>query len=145
MISSMHVVMQNEALLALNLICLTSRNRNDSLNNENVTINNENVTINNENVVTINNGNDLAKMFVVSDVGKHLTFMMNKYYEKIENGTLENLLTLIEQLTDYTEIIDHLNVLKVDDALMLFKNLKTGTIYAKRIDTLIDVIRKGNK
>lgn len=123
MISSIHVVMQNEALLALNIICLSSKNRKDSINNE----------------------NDLPNMFVKSDVGKHLSFMINKYYEKMENGTLENLLTLIEQLTEYTIVTEHLNALKVDESLTVLKNVKSTTNYEKRIDVLVDKIRTGKK
>lgn len=111
MISSMHSVMQNEALLALNLICLNCKD-----------------------------DNNLSNMFVNSDIGKHLAFIINKYYEKMENGTIENLLALIELLIAFNAVTKHLNELKVNEALKLFKNTKSITNYEKKIDKLIKSI-----
>lgn len=104
--------MQNEALLALNLIIISNLN---------------------------NNQIDLAKLFLNADIGKHIAFMINKYNEKMEIGTIENLLTLIEQLTKFTIIKTHLHELKVDEALKIFENHKCLT-NSEKLVKLIQVL-----
>lgn len=114
MISSMHAVMQNEALLALNIVCLSYTN----------------------------NETDLPKSFVSADIGKHLHFIITKYHEKMENGTAENLLMLIEQLTKYALLNAHFRESKVDDALKLFAKSANNGTHSKRIEKLVEKIDK---
>lgn len=111
MISTMHAVMQNEALLALNLLCASSSKQ-----------------------------SNLPQLFIDADLGKHIAFVINKYHEKMERETIENMLILLEQLTKFTPISKHLLNSKVNDTLKLLTANKNATPSNSRISKLITSI-----
>lgn len=135
MITSSHAVMQNEALFALNLLCATCLH-NDSTNltdnekmqrasvTENQNSNNHNTTDENnkpdDNKLEVNENQEieqhLADILVSSDIGKCITFLLNKYSDKVEKEVIANLLTLLECLTQITNVREHLKQTEVSGA-----------------------------
>lgn len=112
MISTMHAVMQNEALLALNLLCASSSKQ-----------------------------TDLPQLFIDADLGKHTAFVVNKYHEKMERETIENMLILLEQLIRCPRISKHLLQSKVNDALILLtanKNAASSSCRIAKLNTTIE-------
>lgn len=76
--------MQNEAINALNLLC-----------------------------AKCTDNDKLMGILVESDIGKNVNFVMLKYSEKMDRGTIENLLTLLEQLVKSQTVLDQLNDTKM--------------------------------
>ncbi|KAJ8938448.1 hypothetical protein NQ314_011484 [Rhamnusium bicolor] len=108
MISSNHAVMQNEAFYALNLLCIGCSHSNSSQNG--------NLNYRNDDS-TDKNIEKLMKEVVNADIGKNLNFVINKYGEKMDKQTIDNLLTLLEQLVKSKAVIDHFNSTSVKDVL----------------------------
>lgn len=98
MIPSSHAVMQNEALLALNLLCeyekiYRSKNSNDQ------------------------NNKNLESVLVKADVGKFVTILLNKYSLKMKREVIENLLSLFERICEYKEVKQNLKTNEVSTSL----------------------------
>ncbi|KAF5299710.1 hypothetical protein FQA39_LY11505 [Lamprigera yunnana] len=84
MISSNHAVMQNEAFYALTLLCVDRIDKNDGLCSA------------------------LDETLVEANIGKNLSFLINKYKDKLEKETVVNLLTLLEHLKKSPIVLKHL-------------------------------------
>lgn len=70
MMCSMHPVMQNEALLALNLLCASC----------------------------LTGSTSLDVMLLEADICKNISFMLDKYGEKFQEETVSNIMTLLDQM-----------------------------------------------
>ncbi|KAG5893659.1 hypothetical protein JTB14_028813 [Gonioctena quinquepunctata] len=117
MISSNHAVMQNEALYALNLLCKGCSHCNFS----------QNIEVNNH-----SSEEKLMDVLIEADIGKNLNFVLTKYGDKMDRPTIENLLTLLEQIVRSRAICDHLNQTKVQAPLSkLFTNPNAQNITDK--------------
>ncbi|KRT80317.1 Armadillo repeat containing protein, partial [Oryctes borbonicus] len=82
MITSLHAVMQNEAILALNLICSCYFMANDN-ERPYSTVTEQ---VNNMKLVNTNVGVDstyIAELLIAADIAKNIAFIINKYHEKM--------------------------------------------------------------
>ncbi|RZC32954.1 rap1 GTPase-GDP dissociation stimulator 1-B [Asbolus verrucosus] len=133
MTSSNHAVMQNESFFALNLLCIGCgpSSENDSSNGVNGNGVNENVD------------QALFEQFINADIGKNLNFVVNKYSDKMDRHTIENLVTLLEQLINSPSVVNHLKSTKVGDALS--KLISTNTNAQAVIDRLNNIMVQINK
>ncbi|KAK4873178.1 hypothetical protein RN001_015207 [Aquatica leii] len=124
MISSNHAVMQNEAFYALTLLCI------DRLGNSHSSSNAEDY-------------NKLDKILVEAGIGKNLSFIINKYKEKLEKETIVNLLTLIEHLVKSPLIVQHLNESQLNERLSQLQDNKKAVEVHEKIKELRDAIDIG--
>lgn len=111
MISSNHVVMQNEAFYALTLLYLGCSSQNSDRNNEK------------SDIVSLN------KILINADIGKNINFVLTKYGDKMDACTIENILTLLEQLCKSEDVINHLKNTEIQTPLpKLYKNPNIGKV-----------------
>ncbi|XP_056634995.1 GTPase-GDP dissociation stimulator vimar [Diorhabda sublineata] len=112
MISSNHAVMQNEAFYALTLLYLGCSSQNTDDNNKEYS-----------DLVSLN------KILINADIGKNLNFVLTKYGDKMDTCTIENILTLLEQICKSTDVIDHLKNTEIQTPLpKLYKNPNIGKV-----------------
>ena len=115
MISSNHAVMQNEAIYGLFLVCTGLDDSNKM---------------------------KFYELLIEANIGKNLTFVINKYYEKMDKPTVENLLSLFELLSNSSAIDKHLKTIEVDVALRKLLNNKSACNLEKKITKVADNIQK---
>ncbi|KAF5282253.1 hypothetical protein FQR65_LT14385 [Abscondita terminalis] len=117
MISSNHAVMQNEAFYALTLLCVDRLGKNDT-----------------EHPIR------LDEVLVELGVGKNLSFLMNKYKEKLEKETVVNLLTLVEHLVKSPILVQHLHDSNLKERLSQLQDNKKVAEVVGKIKELCDAI-----
>lgn len=115
MIPSAHAVMQNEALVALNLLCATN-------------------TIENKQGIESN----LAQALLSADIGNCVAFLLNKY--KLEREVFANLLTLLNFLVETHDIKIHLRDSKFPEALRNCSSQEKLEEYQDKINELANSI-----
>lgn len=137
MISSLHVVMQNEALLALNLMCshyfCTSDNEglHPAISQQ---VNNMNLDDSN----TVADSTYLAELLISADIYKNISFLINKYYEKMSLDTARNIVTLLSVLSKSTKIVDHFKTCNINNTLHLLQKNKYAKDLNNEISSLIN-------
>jgi hypothetical protein len=107
MTSSNHAVMQNESFYALNLLCIGCGVGNESDSSNGV----------NGDHAAEDGDQTLFDQLINADIGKNLSFVVNKYSDKMDKHTIENLLTLLEQLINSPSLVGHLKSNNVGEAL----------------------------
>lgn len=116
MISSNHAVMQNEALYALNLFLVGCK------------------------------GEDKKKAIdaiVQADVGKHVMFIINKYNDRIDQKTAENLFTFLSRLMEYEAVKEHFKKSGLADTLRkLQESASKSEALSKEFDKILNLIDK---
>ncbi|KAJ3662966.1 hypothetical protein Zmor_007280 [Zophobas morio] len=130
MSSSNHGVMQNESFYSLNLLIIGCgvSNENDSSNG-----------LNGE------HGNDdgvLFEQFISAEIGKNLNFVVNKYGDKMDKHTIENLLTLLEQLVNSPPVVQHLKSNSVGEALEKLSSNPNAQSLNEKLNHLVGQINK---
>lgn len=86
MMTSMHAVMQNEAMLALNLLCISCLAKEPKDPQD----------------------KSLAQQLVDAEIGKNIKFVIENYHEKMDNETAENLISLMTQLVENKQVFPDL-------------------------------------
>lgn len=122
MISSNHGVMQNESFYALNLLCIGS----DPNTNDNINSNDINPTF--------------FEQLINADIGKNLNFAINKYSDKMDKQTIENLVTLLEHLIQSYSLIDHLRSNNLKDGLEKLKSNSNLQLILERLNVVLHAI-----
>lgn len=120
MLPSSHAVMQNESLLALNLLCI-AHNQSTKVEDKNI----------------------LEACFVSSDIGKYIAFLINKYSEKMEREIIENLLFLLEKLCTYASVKNNLKNNQVAEVLKKYLDRADVKELHNRVNKLISSIDSG--
>lgn len=125
MISSNHGVMQNESFYSLNLLCIGSvSNTNDCPN--------------------ANSNNQIDETFfeqlITADIGKNLNFAINKYNDKMDKQTIENLVTLLEHLIQSHLLIEHFKSNNVKDGLEKLKSNSNTHSVLERLNVILSAI-----
>lgn len=95
MISSNHAIMQNEAFYALNVLCFGSAN---------------------------DDSNDFVRLCVEADIGKHVYYIISKYADKPDEKSVDNLMSLLENLTKSSGMVEHFRSCGIKDALLKMQN-----------------------
>lgn len=129
MIASNHAVMQNEAFYAIKLLFIGCCDISSTLN-----------TNDTEGSVTLID--KLIEEVVNADIGKHLNFVINKYGEKMDQHSIDNLVALLEQMLSFISATEHLklaNISKVLEKISLNPNI--GNAYEK-FDKIIAVLHE---
>lgn len=116
MISSNHALMQNEAFHALNLLYLGCSQSND-----------QDLEI-------------FLNLVIEADLGKTLSFILNKYGGKMDVHTVENLLTFLEHLVTSNVLIDHLNKTKVRSPLLKISSCSSTEGISDRLNKILSVL-----
>lgn len=112
MISSNHAVMQNEALYALNLLLLGYKGKDRER---------------------------FVQQLVGADVGKHFLFILNKYGDRMDQKTEENIVKVLDKMLECEAILGHLKNSGLQGAL---ENLKGNSSVAPNdIERVLDLIR----
>ncbi|XP_018335360.1 rap1 GTPase-GDP dissociation stimulator 1 [Agrilus planipennis] len=140
MISSNFAVMQNEALYALNLICFVYFTKDKEEEYECNSSTNKNINRNEDDFNREKGEEKLCQALKEADVGKHLTFVLNKYREKMDKETIGNVVTFLEQVTKSGELVQHLKDSGVHEALAKIREQKNAEASAGKITALINVI-----
>ncbi|KAB0792437.1 hypothetical protein PPYR_14396 [Photinus pyralis] len=118
MISSNHAVMQNEAFYSITLLCSKCY----------------------ENPARVD---ELSAVLIEANIGKNLSFLVNKYKDKFEGEAVSNLLTLVENLSKSPSVVDHLRESNVHERLrQLLDNSKINERH-DRIIQLANAIDSG--
>nr|XP_023024992.1 rap1 GTPase-GDP dissociation stimulator 1 [Leptinotarsa decemlineata] len=122
MISSNHAVMQNEALYALNLLCTGCSS---SISSHNGDLN------------KVNLEEKLTNVIIDGDIGKNISFVLTKYGDKMDRSTIDNLLSLLEQIVKSQAVCDHLSLTKVREPLSkLYTNPNTVQNITEKINKI---------
>lgn len=125
MISSNHGVMQNESFYALNLLCIGSGSSANGCSNG-------------------NSNNDIEEIFfeqlLKADIGKNLNFAINKYNDKMDKQTIENLVTLLEHLIQSHSLIEHFKSNNVKDGLEKLKSNSNTHCVLERLNVILSTI-----
>lgn len=112
MVSSNHAVMQNEALYALYLLLLGYK------------------------------GTDrgrFVQQLIAADVGKHFLFILNKYGDRMDQKTEENIVKVLDKMLESGEVLGHLRSSGLQAAL---ENLKeNASVPPHDIEKVLDLIR----
>lgn len=95
MISSNHAIMQNEAYYALSILSLGSKDE---------------------------SYRDFVRLSIEADIGKHLHYIIGKYADKPDQKSTDNLLSLLENLTNSPQMIEHLKLCGILEALSKLQN-----------------------
>ncbi|KAK9745409.1 hypothetical protein QE152_g7005 [Popillia japonica] len=125
MISSLHTVMQNEAIIAITLISSYYFCSNDN-KKMSTTMSEPDATsqLNNSNSKSHINSEYLADLLIAADIAKNVEFIIKKYHEKIAFETASNLVKLLSLLSNSIGIIEHFKNCKINDALTLLEKNK---------------------
>ena len=136
MIASNHTVMQNEALLALCLICARCLKSQlvENTNNANPIDENEK-----DNYLDVMRADHvcLDELLIDSEIGKHLTFIVNKYFKKMDKEIVENLLVLLDQISGSLTLLKHLRETCVGESLKLLAENPDLTNIKNRLECLV--------
>lgn len=106
MISSNHAIMQNEAYFALTILSLASTNENNSV---------------------------FVKLSIDADIGKHLHYIIGKYVDKPDASSTKNLLCLLENLSKFPELLEHLKLCGIKEALA---KLGSSCVDSEKLDLI---------
>lgn len=112
MISSNHALMQNEAFLALNILYIGCSNTKPT------------------------DTEKLVELVVEADIGKNLNFILTKYGGKMDQHTVDNLLTLLEHFINSKLVIDHLNQSNIKDPLQKVYNVAHTQDLKERVNSI---------
>ncbi|XP_030755329.1 rap1 GTPase-GDP dissociation stimulator 1 isoform X2 [Sitophilus oryzae] len=121
MISSNRGVMQNESFLALCILAVGLSNNEKHAGEE---------------------MERFYKTLCDSDIGKNLNFVMNKYGEKWDQHTMENCLTMLENLVKSSQIVVHLMENNISECLEKLKNNGNAKDILTRVDSIIQILTK---
>nr|XP_022910252.1 rap1 GTPase-GDP dissociation stimulator 1-B-like [Onthophagus taurus] len=113
MLCALHGVMQNEALLALNVLCEFCL-----LSKPNVEVVDPMAKGSDKSLNYFSHGQTF-NMFVKADLGKNLVFMIEKYHEKLTVDIINGVLSLIDTLSKSTEMNRYLKSCSIEKALPL--------------------------
>nr|CAI5826613.1 unnamed protein product [Callosobruchus analis] len=122
MICSNHAVMQNEAFIALSLMC-TGCKKNDA---------------------EVQGGaqwDQLVRQLVEADIGKSVSFVLMKYGHKMDRSSIENLLTLLEQLFEHSELLNHLKEADMSPRLITLTSNPNAERLKERIDKIVNALK----
>lgn len=108
MISSNHAIMQNEAYYALNILSLGSKD---------------------------DSNRDFVRLSIEADIGKHLHYIIGKYTDKPDAKSTENLLCLLENLSKSPQLVEHLRLCGIREALL---KLQSTCQYSEKLLLLMD-------
>lgn len=103
MIASNHAVMQNEAFYAIKLLFTGCCNISSTNTN------------NREGSITLTD--KLIEEVINADIGKHLNFVINKYGEKMDQHSIDNLVALLEQMLSFQSAAKHLKLASISKVL----------------------------
>lgn len=131
--------MQNEAILALNLLC-TYENLIKEKKDTNLTDNEKQIS---QDIHNLNIEHCLEATFVSADVGKFIAFLLNKYRDKMEKEVFENLLALIEKLCVFAKVKDNLKKNEVEIAVASCLQRKDWEVMFERISKVSSSIDSG--
>lgn len=87
--------MQNEAYYALNILSLGSKG---------------------------DSSRDFVRLCIEADIGKHLHYISGKYADKPDGKSTENLLCLLENLSKFPQLVEHLRLCGIKEALSKLQN-----------------------
>lgn len=121
MISSNHGVMQNESFLALSILAVGLSNNEKHAGDE---------------------MERFYKTLCDSAIGKNLNFVMNKYGEKWDQHTIENCLTLLENLVKSGQVVAHLKENNILECLEKLKNNGNVKDNLTRVSSIIQILSK---
>ncbi|VEN49595.1 unnamed protein product [Callosobruchus maculatus] len=123
MICSNHAVMQNEAFIALSLMC-TGCKKNDTELQGGV------------------QWDQLVRQLVAADIGKSVSFVLMKYGHKMDKSSIENLLTLLEQLLfEHSELLNHLKEADLSSRLTSLTSNSNAEQLKERIDKIVNALK----
>lgn len=134
MIPSSHGVMQNEALLALNILCAFENGKTKDSKLTNKQEGNLELS-NNIKTLEINKQNDLFEIFVEDDIGKFIAFLLNKYVEKMDKEIIENLIVFLEKICENQGIRENL---KKNEVQTVFRRV----LDRKELEKSFDRVKK---
>lgn len=136
MIPSSHGVMQNEALYALNILCAF-----ETVTKEK---NTEKVTELSQDIDNLQiNNHDLKNILVECDIGKYITFLLNKYGEKMEKEIIENMVLFLEKLCVSSEVQKNLKKNDVQNVMKKILDRKDCNNLSERVDKICLAVESG--
>lgn len=124
MTASNHAVMQNEAFFAIKLLFIGCCNINYSSSENSDTLIEK-----------------LIQEVINADIGKHLNFVINKYGEKMDQHSINNLIELLEQMLNFISATKHLksaNISKVLEKLSCNPNVQNALEKFENITTILN-------
>ncbi|EFA00118.1 GTPase-GDP dissociation stimulator vimar [Tribolium castaneum] len=130
MMSSNHAVMQNESFYALNLLCIGCG------------VSHENDSSNGVNGDHANEDGVLFEQLIDAEIGKNLSFVVNKYSDKMDKQTIENLVTLLEQLINSRAVSSHLKSNNVGEALAKLASNSNAQSLSDKLNHVMSEINK---
>lgn len=138
MISSLHAVMQNEAIFAINLICSYFFGSSDNAQAySNISEQVTNLKL--DNAQTYFDHTYVAELLITADIAKNIAFIINKYHEKMSFETVNNLVRLLFLLSKSTTIVDHLEKFNMSNALSLLLKNKNSRDLSNDINKLMNI------
>ncbi|XP_018575957.1 rap1 GTPase-GDP dissociation stimulator 1 [Anoplophora glabripennis] len=123
MIASNHSVMQNEAFYAIKLLFIGCCSSTNNVESSDTLI------------------EKLIEEVINADIGKHLNFVINKYGEKMDQHSVDNLVALLEQILSFKSATKHLksaNISKVIEKMSLNPNIQNASDKFHKITTVLN-------
>lgn len=122
--------MQNESFYALNLLCIGCGVAHESESSNGV------------NGDHVNEDGALFEQLIQAEIGKNISFVVNKYSEKMDKQTIENLITLLEQLINSSAVVNHLKSNNVGEALTKLSSNPNAQSLSEKLNHVLNEINK---